>query len=856
MKREQIVELIEKKIDYSDMAKAVKVLSRGYEVTIEKLEPSGIKASLRKGFPVAVKNHLIIGYDVATGQFIDSEEKQVAIERPVDTISVREQLIESREDFAIVGLNEWECDINEFYNIICSLKLGEVYLPKHSAIFNFLQPTDETKKKKIQSMLSGVQVNIYEPHNYIDNCLHEIGHLFWRTCMSYDEKIQFEELFKYLKPSAIYEWEWERSDAEEVFCTVYKWYLKSVLINKSFYNILEHEEPRGLKLLQCVFERIAKDKIISDIWEMSKDEVVDYLNPKFDKTTGRYIRKQGAFDKIKDIELPGEVLKNVETVQDGIKYISLGKAVVPVQGNMIDFEKAKDLSKLTRKQITDKRGHIRTVWVKTGTEEDKKPQVTADKPKDQTETPEFKKWFGDSKVVDDKGKPLVVYHRTDKEFTEFATEGKIKTLAGDVENVGAYFTPNKKEYSHKGKIQYEVFLNIKNPYITTDQLEVAVIKPKEWKTLQEKGYDGVILLRNNKPDEYVAFSPTQIKSATGNRGTFDPNNADMTKAVNLQKPLIFCDLDGVLADFAKAYNETFNRNIYDDDSFTVTQMCLTQPDFFRTLPVLERGKELYNELIKRYQVIFLTTPMEGMENCKADKIAWLREHICENPTVIFSDSKGDYAQSSHDILIDDMKHNLEAFSCAGGTAINFPIYSNDEILSKISEALNPRNEITLIKKQLKEMKVNTEPTEKQKESGVYKKGTVVIKGIKIRIENPKGSLRWGIGETGAKWVSKMYSHYGYIQGTEGADCDPIDVFVGDSFGNNKVFVVNQGRGGLFDEHKLLMGFDSIEEAKAAYLACYEKGWERNILSITSTNTKKLREWLKTGVKTEPFTGEK
>src|SRR5690554_4610968 len=41
---------------------------------------------------------------------------------------------------------------------------------------------------------------------------------------------------------------------------------------------------------------------------------------------------------------------------------------------------------------------------------------------DQTQTPEFRRWFGDSKVVDADGKPLVVYHGTRRDFNEFSPE--------------------------------------------------------------------------------------------------------------------------------------------------------------------------------------------------------------------------------------------------------------------------------------------------------------------------------------------------------------------------------------------------------------------------------------------------
>jgi len=320
-------------------------------------------------------------------------------------------------------------------------------------------------------------------------------------------------------------------------------------------------------------------------------------------------------------------------------------------------------------------------------------------------------------------------------------------------------------------------------------------------------------------------------------------------------PTIYLDMDGVVADFQKGYMNAFNRDCSRDDSFTVTQQCLTMPYFFRTLPVIERGKDLYNRLIKKYQVIFLTTPMKGMNNCRADKVQWLRENFGEGLTVLFSEHKEDYAQSSFDILIDDMSYNLDPFKDAGGTAIDFNQYNNNDIMSIISETINPQEEIRQIKEQIKKMQVETEPTEKQKESGIYKKGDLVIKGIRIKIENPKGSIRFGFDERGTKWINRMKNHYGYISHKRDAiDGDKLDVFIGDNFSNNKCYVVNQGRGGVFDEHKIMLGFNSLDEARESYFNNYQKGW-KGLMSIIPTNTKLLREWIESGNLMEPFRGK-
>ena len=84
---------------------------------------------------------------------------------------------------------------------------------------------------------------------------------------------------------------------------------------------------------------------------MNKQEIFDYLNPKFDVTTGKYLRKAGALDRIKDIEIPASILGNIECYKDGIEFVNLEKAVVPVKGNRIDWEnmeKAKEIKKVIK----------------------------------------------------------------------------------------------------------------------------------------------------------------------------------------------------------------------------------------------------------------------------------------------------------------------------------------------------------------------------------------------------------------------------------------------------------------------------------------------------------------------------
>lgn len=193
-----------------------------------------------------------------------------------------------------------------------------------------------------------------------------------------------------------------------------------------------------------------------------------------------------------------------------------------------------------------------------------------------TTTPEFQRWFGDSRVVDADGKPLVVYHGTTGDFNKFS-----RIDGGNAYGPGYYFTASPAEASGYadgsggGRMRPDgdaapnvmpVYLSAQNVYeldgrtltrTEIGKLEAASNKltPGAWKKgelakafdraypptaqnvmqyiaqsaggtysaiAQAAGYDG---LRGSYG--FVAFRAEQIKSAIGNRGTFDPNDANI-----------------------------------------------------------------------------------------------------------------------------------------------------------------------------------------------------------------------------------------------------------------------------------------------------------------------------------------
>lgn len=193
-------------------------------------------------------------------------------------------------------------------------------------------------------------------------------------------------------------------------------------------------------------------------------------------------------------------------------------------------------------------------------------------PASQTNTPEFHNWFKDSKIINTDGTPKVMYHGSPNDFTAFDIK---KAKSSGLYGKGFYFTDSESHGGTYGKL-YEVYLSIQHPltpggdtvtrtqvrkfleavaeneddysienYGTYDVNEIlsSVYRKDAFAVIQDVSataigdlveavklfnevngtkFDGIVV-----DTETVAFEPTQIKSATDNIGTFDPENADI-----------------------------------------------------------------------------------------------------------------------------------------------------------------------------------------------------------------------------------------------------------------------------------------------------------------------------------------
>lgn len=141
----------------------------------------------------------------------------------------------------------------------------------------------------------------------------------------------------------------------------------------------------------------------------------------------------------------------------------------------------------------------------------------------------FWDFFKKSKIVDEQGRPLKVFHASDADFDTFdMSKGRI-----NMDIKGAFFSPWELDAKGYGKNVRAFYLNIKNP--ADEQTAYKALRKyqgqngageKAKQDLIRQGYDGV----NNHNEEFIAFYPEQIKSVD-NVGTFSPKTGNVYKSL-------------------------------------------------------------------------------------------------------------------------------------------------------------------------------------------------------------------------------------------------------------------------------------------------------------------------------------
>ena len=249
------------------------------------------------------------------------------------------------------------------------------------------------------------------------------------------------------------------------------------------------------------------------------------------------------------------------------------------------------------------------------------------------------------------------------------------------------------------------------------------------------------------------------------------------------------------------------------------------------------------------------TTGEAMVSAESKDQSPVEEALIEEPEVDTTDEERQQAMLDYEGQTDEkVQKNIDFYEELLAEAKENTPWDKDII--EIREGIIRRGKLELERRA--EERANAEhaanePTEAQKKAGNYKKKHIRVDGHEISIENERGSVRRGTDADGKQWETEMKHDYGYIRGTESVDGDHIDVFLSKNPEQGDVFVVDQiNEDGSFDEHKVMYGFGSEQEARDAYLSNYEDGWQ-GLGNITHVSKDEFKKWIQSSKrKTKPF----
>ncbi len=126
-------------------------------------------------------------------------------------------------------------------------------------------------------------------------------------------------------------------------------------------------------------------------------------------------------------------------------------------------------------------------------------------------------------------------------------------------------------------------------------------------------------------------------------------------------------------------------------------------------------------------------------------------------------------------------------------------------------------------------------------------------GLNLFIENPRGTVRVTKDIAGKEWANMMPDHYGFIKGYEGADGQDVDCFIGSNLRAENAFVIVQKNPDTreFDEYKVMLCYDDVEQAIDAYRMSYSNDWDGFDHVLPPMSIDELKSWLEGGGGSNP-----
>lgn len=184
--------------------------------------------------------------------------------------------------------SDWDAVQNEkLFSVLKILSgldtIDKCYIPQSSVILNAKKPDKEERKDHQVAYSIGVNITVLLSDNLLEAILHELGHVYWNTLLTDSEKYEWNDMVRHISlkegrtvPKIIKN-PYEVSSGEELYCTVYAWYLSGLIFNEGYLKILTDAFKEGRVLMDSTFERVRKSLINDKAYEQSEPLIKQYL---------------------------------------------------------------------------------------------------------------------------------------------------------------------------------------------------------------------------------------------------------------------------------------------------------------------------------------------------------------------------------------------------------------------------------------------------------------------------------------------------------------------------------------------------------------------------------------------------